>query len=182
MNVVRRRSPSITAALVFPVIVIAAMVYAGFFNWTHRTRVDNQVVVRGQLREWSEIHIRKGGRTPRFTIVGNSSDFRIDPALYRDLMKGEAPVEMVPGAPVEIRAEAAQVASPLHPPWDPSASIIWVNGLAVDGRQVFSVADVIKHGRHDALFFIPLIGVPLAYAAGLIFLWQRRKTQTLPTS
>ena len=83
-------------------------------------------------------------------------------------MKGEAPVGMVPGAPVEISAEAAQVASPLHPPWDPSASIIWVNGLTVGGRQVFSVADVLKHGRHDDLFFIPLFGVPLLYACFLI--------------
>ena len=172
----RARSVGILPVFVLPAIVIAAIVCAGVFNWTHRTRADNQVVVRGKLLEWSEIRLRHNGRTPRFRITGNSSDFRIDPSVFRDVMKGKIPVGLVPGVQVEITADAAQVASPLRPPLDPSASVIWVSGLAVDGHRQFDVADVVKQETHNYIWLFPLFGMLLAFCCYVTFLWRRRST------
>ena len=156
--------PSLPRALGCLAIFIAAMTYAAFFNWTHRARPDQQAVVRGRLIEWSERRGSKGARTLRFTIDGYRGDFRIDPSIFRDVMNWQMPIGFVPGANVEITADATQLAS---------APIIWVNGLSVEGRRQFDVTNVLEHEEQDSIWLIPLIGVPLALFVYYAMLWRR---------
>jgi hypothetical protein len=164
--------PRILAVLA---IFIAAMVFAAFFNWTHRVRPEQQAAVRGQLVEWNEFRGSRGDRTPRFTISGYRGDFRISPSIFRDVMNRQMPIGFVPGANVEITADTTQLASPVHPMLDPSASIIWVNGLSVEGRRQFDVTNVVEHEEQNSIWFIPLIGVPLALFGYYAMLWRRRR-------
>jgi hypothetical protein len=170
---------SLPRTLAILAIVIVVMICMAFFNWTHRVRTDQQATVRGQLVEWSELKASKGARTPRFTISGYRGDFRIDPAIFRDLMNRQMPIGFVPGAKVEVTADATQLASPVHPLLKPSASIIWVNGLSVAGRRQFGVTDVVEHEKRDSMWLIPLLGVPLALFGYYAVLWRlRRKRRT----
>lgn len=166
---------SLSRTLVVLAIFIAMIIYVAFFNWTHRVRPDQQAVVRGQLVEWSALIASKGGRTPRLTISGHRGDFRIDPSIFRDLMNRQMPIGFVPGAKVEITADAAQLASPVHPLLDSSASIIWVHGLSIEGRKQFDVTDVVEHARRDSMWLIPLLGAPLALFGYYAMLWRRRR-------
>lgn len=166
---------SLPRTLAILAIFIAATIFVAFFNWTHRTRPEQQTAVRGQLVEWSELRGSKGGRTPRFTINGYRGDFRIDPSIFRDVMHRQMPIGFVPGASVEITADATQLASPVHPTLDPSASIIWANGLSVEGRRQFDVTNVVEHEEQDSLWLIPLLGVQLALFGYFAMLWRRRQ-------
>ena len=166
---------SLPRTLAVLAVFIAMIIYMAFFNWTHRVRPDQQAVVRGKLLEWSELNASKGNKTPRFTIGGYRGDFRIDPFIFRDLMNRQMPIAFVPGANVEITADATQVASPAHPPLNPGASIIWVNGLSVEGRRQFDVTNVVENRKRDSLWLIPLLGVPLALFGYYAMLWRRRQ-------
>lgn len=166
---------SLPRTLAVLAVFIAMIICMAFFNWTHRVRPDQQAVVRGQLVEWSELNASKGKKTPRFTIGGYRGDFRIDPFIFRDLMNRQMPIGFVPGANVEITADATQLASPAHPPLDPGASIIWVNGLSVEGRRQFDVTNVVEYRKRDSLWLIPLLGVPLALFGYYAMLWRRRQ-------
>lgn len=166
---------SLPRTLAVLAIVIAMIIYVAFFNWTHRVRPDQQAVVRGQLVEWSERNASKGEKTPRFTIGGYRGDFRIDPFIFRHLMKRQMPIGFVPGANVKITADATQLASPAHPLLDPGASIIWVNGLSVEGRRQFDVTNVVEYRKRDSIWLIPLLGVPLALFGYYAMLWLRRR-------
>jgi hypothetical protein len=168
---------SLPRNLVVLAIFIAAIIWMEFFNWTHRVRPDQQAVVRGQVVEWSELNASKGKKTPRFTISGYRGDFRIDPFIFRDLMNREMPTGFVPGAKVEITADAKQLASPDHPLLNPSASIIWVNGLSVEGRRQFDVTDVVGYRKRDSMWLIPLLGVPLTMFGYYAVLWRRRRRE-----
>jgi hypothetical protein len=161
------------------VAAVVALIFFGVFNWVHRARPEAQFRVHGQLLEWSQIRLgRNRGTTLRFTITGYKNDFRIDPALFRDLMKGRMPTDFVRGAQVEAMVDRAQLASPDRPPLDPGLRIVWVNGLAINGSPSFSVSDTVKHDARDGLLWWLLMAGALALC-GCLWLDRRRRTSRL---
>lgn len=172
----RKQIPFPWGALILPLLLIACMIHASLS--APKDGIEDQTQIRGNLIEWSEIPVRKGQKTPRFTISGYPNEFRIDPSFYDDFMGRRIPTDFVKGAELTVTVQAAQLALPIRPPQEPSIAIVWVNGLIVSGDSKFDFHDVMRWRSRNKLFLIPLIGAPALFCLWISYLWWRAIRRT----
>jgi hypothetical protein len=163
--------------LVATVLVIVLISFGWLWNWNHPIHPERQILVHGNLVDWSvRTYSSRGSyvhRTVHLRISGRSEEFRIDPSILHDLMGNRLPAGFSKGAAIDITADANQLAAPIHPLLNPGVAIVWVNGLAVNGATAFSLRDVLRDRRSDWIGWLALAAmaaVSLGYA-----LWNARR-------
>lgn len=156
-----------------PALLVA--LFVNYFNYRHRVIPSNQTPVSGALKEWSAISNAKHSPTPRFTLGEQPTDFRIDPRVFRDVMPGGFPTDFVPGAKLTVLVDKRELASLSGLPLNPKISVIWINGLTVNGRPQFGLSDVAKSAAANDRWGIALLVGAFAFAAYATI--NRRKGQ-----
>lgn len=154
-----------TNRLWWALLALFAALFVNWFNYTKRIIPSDLTQVSGVLMESSTIGSAKRPPTPRFTLSGNAADFRIDPRVFRDVMPGGFPADFIPGAKLAVLVDKHELASPAKPPLNPQASVIWVNGLTVNGRRQFGVPDVSKSEATNDRWGLALLVGALAFVA-----------------
>lgn len=155
---------SLTRSPFVPGLMLVLFLLAGYLNWSHSVHPERQVAVHGNLVDWSVYNVSsKGGshRKLQMRMAGYTEEFRID----MDRMGNRLPAGFAKGAAIDITADAAQLASPLHPLFEPGVAIVWVNGLVVDGVTAFAVGDVVDHQRKQWMPWFMMVAMAAAYLA-----------------
>jgi hypothetical protein len=162
---------------VLTTISVVIVIYMMGSNYLHLVDTEKQIHIRGRLIEWSEIALSNNrGKTPRFTLVGHSNDFRIDPYLFRDAMNGIMPAAFRPGADVDVTVDSREYKSPVRPVLNPEAKIVWVNGLAIDGVKQFGIEDVVRREKKDRIWSYVLLAF---WLAACVYFWLNWRSQTM---
>jgi hypothetical protein len=125
--------------------------------------------------EWSLLPARHQDKLLRFTITGHTNEFRIDPALFRATLRREMPLTFKRGARIGLLADASQIATPFHPPANPSLAIVWVNGLSLDGVTQFGINDVVMHESNDWRYWWVLLAIAAAFFCFSLYLWTKER-------
>lgn len=149
-----------------PALLLALVLFGGLWNSTHPIHPEQQAVVHGNLVDWNlHTHVSKSRtyRTVHLRITGQGTEFRIDPDIFRDLMGGRLPAGFAKGATIDITADAAQLAAPIHPLLRPGVGIVWINGLVVNGVTAFTLRDVVQQERHRWTGWLALAGLAALY-------------------
>jgi hypothetical protein len=140
-----------------PALILALVLLGGVWNWMHPSHPERQERIHGYLEDWS-LHklTRSRGQTVHLRITGRPEEFRIDPAIFRDLMGNRLPTGFIKGAAIDVTADAAQLAAPLRPLLGPDVAVVWVNGLIVNGATVLAPNDVLRHegGQWSAWYLL----------------------------
>lgn len=165
---------SFTRSPFVPGLMLVLFLLAGYLNWSHSVHPERQATVHGNLVDWSVYYVSsKGGshRKLQLQLAGYTEKFRID----MDLMGNRLPAGFAKGAAIDITADAAQLASPLHPLFEPGDAIVWVNGLVVDGVTAFAVGDVVDHQRSQWVPWFLMVAMAAAYLAYTIISSRKRR-------
>ncbi len=160
-----------------PGLMLVLFLLAGYLNWSHSVHPERQATVHGNLVDWDVYYVSsKGGshRKLQMQLAGYTEKFRID----MDLMGNRLPAGFAKGAAVDITADAAQLASPLHPLFEPGDAIVWVNGLVVDGVTAFAVGDVVDHQRKQWVPWFLMMAMAAAYLAYAIINSRKQRAST----
>jgi len=159
-----------------PALILALVLFGGFWNWSHPVRPERQAKVHGDLLDWSLHRSSRGqSQTVHMRIAGRPEQFRIDPAIFRDLMRDRLPAGFVKGAAIDVTVDAAQLAQPIHPLLEPGVAMVWVNGLVVNGVTAFSLKDVLQHEKAEWTGWFALAAAAAAYLAFTIKSGRRRR-------
>jgi hypothetical protein len=150
-----------------PALILASVLFGGFWNWSHPVRPERQALVHGSIVDWTvntSYNSRSyPHRTVHLRITGYSEEFRIDPGIFHDLMGNRLPAGFTKGAAIDITADAAQLAAPTHPLLKPGVAIVWVNGLVVNGVTALALRDVIQHERGQWIWWFVLTAMTMVY-------------------
>lgn len=157
-----------------PAVILALLLLGGLWNWKHPTRPERQARIHGNLVDWS-LHnaTHRGGLTVHLRITGYPEEFRIDPSVFGDLMGNKLPAGFIKGAAIELTADAAQLAAPLHPLLAPGVAVVWVNGLTVNGVTAFALSDVLPYERNQWTTWYVLVALAAAYLGYTVMHRQR---------
>jgi len=147
-------------------ILLTLVLFGWLWNWSHPTQPERQTLVHGKLVDWS-VHIYSSKtythRTVHLRITGYDQEFRIDPAIFHDLMGNKLPVDFTKGAAIDMAVDAGELIKPLHPLLKPNMAIVWVDGLAVDGVTAFTLNDVLQHERGQWAGWVALAAIAAVY-------------------
>ncbi len=160
-----------------PALMFALLLIAGYLNWSHSVRPGRQTTIHGSLADWSVYNVSsKGGShwQVRLRMAGYSEEFRID----MDVIGNRLPAGFAKGAALDITADATQLASPVHPLFQPGVGIVWVNGLTVDGITAFAVGDVVEHQRKQWLPWFMMVAMAAAYLAYTVVNSRKQRART----
>ena len=168
---------SLTRSPFVPGFMLVLFLLAGYLNWNHSVQPERQATIHGNLVDWSVYNVgSKGGshRKLQMRMAGYSEEFRID----MDRMDDRLPAGFAKGAMIDVTADAAQLASPLHPLFEPGVAIVWVNGLVVDGMTAFTVGDVVNNQRKQWTPWLMMVVLAAAYLAYTIINSRKQRAGT----
>ena len=149
-----------------PALILALVLMGGLWNWSRAIRPERQVQIQGRLTDWSlHTYSSRGGShtTVHLRITGYSPEFRIDPGIFHDLMGNRLPAGFTDGAAINITADAAKLAAPFHPLFEPGVAVVWVHGLVVNGVPAFALGDVTQHTRGQWTGWFALAAMAAVY-------------------
>src|SRR6185437_2173134 len=155
---------SLTRSPFVPALMLALFLFGGYLNWSHAVQPERQATVHGDLEDWSVYNVSSKGGSHwilHLRMSGYSEEFRAE----MDLMGNKLPAGFKKGAALDITADATQLAFPLHSLFEPAVTIVWVNGLVVDGATAFAVADVLDHQRKQWIPWLMMVAMAAAYLA-----------------
>lgn len=160
-----------------PAVMLALFLVGGYLNWSHSVQPEQQATVHGDLKDWSVYNVSsKGG--PHWILhlrmTGYGEEFRIE--LGR--MGNRLPPGFAKGAALDITAAAAELASPLHPLFEPGVAIVWVNGLVVNGVTAFTVGEVVDHQKKQWIPWLMMVAMAAAYLAYTIMNSRKQRAGT----
>lgn len=163
-----QHSPGTAAIFVFLAFAL------GFYNWANPIQ-KMQSHIEGALTGWSIEHVvgTVQGSVIRFRLAGYSEEFHIDPDVVHDHMRNRIPAGFKKGADIVVIADAAQLASPIHPLLHPHLGIVWVHGLMVNGTRVLSLHQVLAQRHGDSILWFVATAAALGYF--VFTLWDRHK-------
>ncbi len=114
-------------------------------------------------------------RTLTFGLTGFANEFRVDPKYVDALLNNTTPAELRAGAEVVADVSAAELATPSQPGSRPDLSIVWVYGLQVDGRSLFSMPETNRVDREDKRIGWLMLALSGAYVLGAFAYWVRKR-------
>ena len=168
---------SLTRSPFVPALMLALFLLAGYLNWSHSVQPERQATVHGNLVDWSVYNVSSRGgshRKVQLRMAGYTEEFRID----MDLMGNRLPAGFAKGAALDITSDAAQLASPLHPLFEPGLAIVRVNGLVVNGVTAFAVGDVADHQKKQWIPWFMMVAMAAAYLTYTIMNFRKQSAGT----
>lgn len=119
-------------------LLCAALLLFVTLMFIHDSSVEEPYTeVQGTLKELTQLSGSGRWHGIRFTLLEYPVDFHIDPMVASGLRKqGKGTIRT--GAHVTVTVSARELISPSHPLLRQELSVVWVYGLKVDGRRIFS--------------------------------------------
>ena len=168
----QRNNPALSGLLCSVGLIVIAVIVL-LVNWGARPEQSRVDSFKGRLVEWSTSN---GTRAPflRFSLEGYGADFRLDPKHFDNVLDRAIPVDFRKGASVEVLADRTELAAGGEPALLSSTRIIWVRGLAVDGRVVVGPDDLKRSESIDDVWGYILLAGSLASFAYYLVKWRAR--------